>query len=293
MNEHLASEYHPAATVCFSDGSVTDNSAAAAVYFPATDTSIGRRLLFKGSSTLAELVAIHLAVHNAQSNPYGVVICSDSKAALHGIQNPTLKGCNPCIVNTIHLAATLLDCPVFLQWVPAHVGIIGNEKADAAARAVLYLPSSIDLYAAPPSLYPSIDGLSLQEHQDWFSSLPSHYLSNTSSTPSPLLNIRISLPRYHTVVHRIRCHTCITPSDLFHLRKLPSPDCSVCLIYGDTTHLLLHCRKFSQERLVLSQALSQLSLEPLSIHLLTSTFYVSNPDLLYRFLLSTRLLWSL
>ena len=293
VNEHLAKTYHPSTSIIYTDGSVESGSAAAAAFFPASGHSVGRRLPYACSSTTAELAGILLAVITTQPNDAGVLICCDSKAAIQCVQSPTLRSCNPGLVNLIHQAVHRLGCPVALQWVPAHVGVAGNERADTSARAAHHLPSTPGVFASPRSLYQRIAESSSQIYNEWFFTLPPAYLSNISPSPTPLLAIRIPSPRFHTVVHRIRANKGITPSHLFHLRKTSSPNCSLCQTYGDISHLILHCARYSTERTALAQALSSHTQEPLSIRLITSAPLVSHRNLLYAYLVSTRLLWTL
>lgn len=65
-----------------------------------------------------------------------MTICSDSQAALEAIRSS--KPGRPDVVLEIRLLLEqmrLRGSPVTLQWVPSHVGLYGNEAADAAAKA--------------------------------------------------------------------------------------------------------------------------------------------------------------
>ena len=65
-----------------------------------------------------------------------MLICVDSKAALLAIQNTSVKQREKLIHGIqilIHRMINKNHAITFL-WVPAHIGITGNEKADKAAK---------------------------------------------------------------------------------------------------------------------------------------------------------------
>ena len=86
-----------------------------------------------------ELVAILMALQHMNAihtPPSATVICSDSKAALSSIESDSAnarEGLVREIVTTTHQLITR-GTEVRFQWVPAHVSLSGNEKADRAAK---------------------------------------------------------------------------------------------------------------------------------------------------------------
>ena len=68
--------------------------------------------------------------------PFAIVICSDSKAALTAIKSDSQNAREDLvreIATTTHQLITR-GTEVRFQWVPAHVCLSGNEKADRAAK---------------------------------------------------------------------------------------------------------------------------------------------------------------
>ena len=87
----------------------------------------------------AELLAISMALQHISAipvTPFAIVICSDSKAALTAIKSDSQNAREDLvreIATTTHQLITR-GTEVRFQWVPAHVCLSGNEKADRAAK---------------------------------------------------------------------------------------------------------------------------------------------------------------
>ena len=87
----------------------------------------------------AEIKAIDLALdHIEQSRNTDFVIFSDSLSVLQSLHNRHIE--NPLLLDVLlkHNDLAELNNNVFC-WLPSHVGIKGNEKADIAAKSALTL----------------------------------------------------------------------------------------------------------------------------------------------------------
>jgi ribonuclease HI len=69
-------------------------------------------------------------------------------SCLQAIQNRKFE--NPTILEVIEKSNLLLASNKDIEfcWLPSHVGIQGNEKADGAAKAALQLPISTNIKIA-------------------------------------------------------------------------------------------------------------------------------------------------
>ena len=124
----------------FTDGSVMEDGAAGAAFvIPEFNNLTHSYSLPAVSVFTAELLAISMALQHISAipvTPFAIVICSDSKAALTAIKSDSQNAREDLvreIATTTHQLITR-GTEVRFQWVPAHVCLSGNEKADRAAK---------------------------------------------------------------------------------------------------------------------------------------------------------------
>ena len=141
IEENIEKEGYTDQLYC--DGSLSNETgrAGAAVtlmhddqFHPQFDTMV--RLQDWSSSTQAELMAILLALKHINRRRNNALIISDSISALQSLKN-SKDVSNEKLVNEIKKKLRkiyLKDVKVKFIWVPSHVGISGNERADALAK---------------------------------------------------------------------------------------------------------------------------------------------------------------
>ncbi|GFO50607.1 RNA-directed DNA polymerase from mobile element jockey [Plakobranchus ocellatus] len=124
----------------FTDGSKLEKKVAAAAYFPEhPDRSKATRLRDGASVFRAELQGIALALTEIKKlTKYhkNFVIYSDSLSALQAIKSKNFK-----IIDIRRLYNLIRKFPPYVHipfvWIPAHVGIQGNENVDKLAKEAL------------------------------------------------------------------------------------------------------------------------------------------------------------
>ena len=126
--------------VYFTDGSVdpeTGRTGAAIV----TGEEVFSWRTSDGCSTIqTELVAIAAALDHAQRQPgQDITIFSDSLTALQALRDREPKDNVRLITHTQSRLKSLADDgrTVTLAWIPSHVGVPGNERADEGAKSAL------------------------------------------------------------------------------------------------------------------------------------------------------------
>ena len=136
---------HVQAVHVYCDGSVNGSKSGCGLFIrdytsPShyTDTEVSRRLPAHLSSTRAELYAVLEALHIVAPLYKDVYFFVDSQAALYALQSTSPTDCdivNKCLdlIRALEGAGAL----VHFTWIPSHVGIQLNEKADRLAQCAL------------------------------------------------------------------------------------------------------------------------------------------------------------
>ena len=130
--EYVMEDYPNDSIRIYTDGSKGENGVGAAAVSGNTVRSAS--LLKESSIYSAEAYAIQLALHMCEqlAGRY-FVVCSDSLGVLQSLSN---RKEHPMIQKLAHGVQTLRESNKYVKfcWVPGHMGIWGNEMADAAAK---------------------------------------------------------------------------------------------------------------------------------------------------------------
>ena len=232
----------------YTDGSrLEDGRTAAAVYSPATDSSIAARLTDKISIYAAELTAIRLALEWAQQvstdNSNEIVIFSDSLSSLISLQAGHCAS-RPNLLEDVLQFIDRLEPRVHLVWLPSHCGIFGNEKADKSANGATRR-ATVDLHVG----YELDDGYSkvksyiINEWQkQWTRCKTGAFLRHISPTVNKPLRPCLQNRAKDVLITRLRFGKCKLNSYLAQIRKAPNADCKYgCRSPETVEHFLMHC----------------------------------------------------
>ncbi|GBO04048.1 hypothetical protein AVEN_124230-1 [Araneus ventricosus] len=120
----------------YTDGSKSADHVSFAVVFPNTTFSV--KLHSSCSVFTAETAAVLLALEKiSDCLERKFIIYTDSLSVLESLKSFYMHSHHhPLVLNVLHLLNKLasLYFNILLCWVPSHVGIVGNEKADKAAK---------------------------------------------------------------------------------------------------------------------------------------------------------------
>ena len=246
FREH-ADTHNDATVPIYTDGSKSADGVGCAAVLPSRVLSA--RLPAAASVFSAELRAVlpALAFILRDSSP-NYVLYSDSRSALQAICNPF--SVHP-IVREIHTWLRMLhdrEKHMTFCWVPAHVGIPGNETADKEAAAAVRTQAHVAPIRLP--------------FRDYFAYFASHLHSRRltawrATRDNKLRSIRDSITVFRTscrkdryeevILARVRIgHTKLTHQHL--MSGEPPPECESCDAPLTVCHILTECLNYVEER---------------------------------------------
>lgn len=237
--EHFSS--HSDSIPVFTDGSKTETGVGFSVVFPSFSRDCS--LPNVASVFTAELSAIVLALRIIFTRPAAsFIIFSDSRSALLALQSCT-PSVSPLVLSALEWLYLLSNrgYRVGFCWVPAHVGVAGNERADelareAAARAAV--PCPVPFTDVVPSIRVAVLA-SWQERWDRFA-MTSKMGELTKCVFHPWSYANIRDRRSQTALARLRVgHTRLTHGYL--MARDNQPFCDDCLVPLTVRHLLVEC----------------------------------------------------
>ena len=245
--EHLGAilDTHKNIQTIYTDGSKDEKTVGSASFSRLGDKCCG--LNPNASIFTAECNAIEMALSTVDRSPQvEFMILSDSLSALLDICNLNLK--NQKIKNIIHRYNQLSDTgkSIHFCWIPGHMGICGNEKADELAKVGLELePTDIPI---PHSDYKTaINKFILLRWQDRWSRQGENKLFQIQNSiglwPCAMQQRR----RDEIVLARIRMgHTQLTHS--YIVKGENPPECFSCADLLTVEHIMMKCVDFSNIR---------------------------------------------
>jgi ribonuclease HI len=229
----------------YTDGAKSGTATAAAAVCAGSTKSL--RLPTCSSIFTAEAYAVARALYMIGcSHQTNFLIVSDSLSTLTAIKHQ--QSSNPIIIRILVKLHHLKEQGkrVVFVWAPSHIGIIGNEAADAAAKGALARP--ISRAKVPHSdLRAIINEHCTSKWQDLWSQERGNKLQAIQSSIRQCPSAVGLTRREECVYHRVRIgHTYLTHG--FLLRGEAAPDCQICRCPLTVRHILLHCSKFQNQR---------------------------------------------
>lgn len=288
---YLISSKFPGFTTIFTDGSkrTSPPTSSFAVYIPSHNIQLSYSIDPVSSIFTAESLAILKALEIIKDRKiHKFLIISDSLSVLKAIKKEVIHSQDNIIHEIAHLLDNLnqLQIKGYIGWIPSHIGIQGNEKADSLAKS----NSSKFLHNLKFSyntFFPFILKNMTSCWQEFFSKT-----FKVKGKNYPLLENRVwKIPWFYkiqfpnrefiTLFIRLRLGHCCTPAHLYNLNISDSPLCA-CGEFGDINHIILSCPNYRNENKILIDKLIRLGmLSPLSINSIVAIPNIEAFSLIY------------
>jgi len=224
-------------TRIYTDGSKDEEKAAAA--FVCGNHTMQVRLPNGASIFTAEIRAIELALqHIDKKHILNSIIFSDSLSVLQSLHNRNLE--NPILKNILIRNNELsVNHNIIYCWLPSHIGIKGNEKADRAAKRALTLGPS-DFKIPYTDFKPCIRKFFRQKWQASWNDAVNNKLHAIKPALGEWTSSYRTIRREEVVIARIRIgHTYITHKHI--LKGEDPPECVYCNEPFTVNHLMIEC----------------------------------------------------
>jgi len=233
----------------YTDGSKAGDIVSAAFTIPSLNIERKYRLTNKSSVYAAELTAIlEVVIWIIDTEDYkdsNFVIFSDSLSVLTSIKD-NKSNSRPHLFNEFMVQLNKIgNDKLRISWIPSHVDIKGNEKADKLAKEALSLDHiNSTNYLEIQEINTLINQHMLNKWQLQYDidNRGKHY---KSICPVVNTDIKFSDTDRHMEVQitRLRLGTANTNYRLFRMGKHPTGLCDLCHVKEDIAHLLLECKK--------------------------------------------------
>ena len=242
--------------IWYTDGSKTPDGVGSGVYSRHPTTEISMSLGKIPTVFQAEVTAIEICVRECLDKKYehkNILILSDSQAGIKALESNRInsKLVWSCLQSLITLSQSN---KVTLMWVPGHMGIKGNEKADEMARK----GSAIDFIGPGPACMVPMCTIKLMNQELMMNQMndrwrvnphKNKFITNYSKERSEEL-LKMNSNQIRIIVGLLTGH-CKLNKHLKTMRLTQDSLCRFCRREAETSeHILCDCEVLERRRMI-------------------------------------------
>lgn len=236
----------------YTDGSKTEAGVGYGIYDQENRISLSYKLNSEFSIMNAELVGIIEALEYAISvNQFRIAILTDSQSSCMALINNTIENYLVQQFNTIVSCNNLQK--IIIQWIPGHIDIVGNDRADEAAKLGI-IKSNAEYY--PLTTGDSLVSFKKELVREW----NEEYVTKSQEKGKEHFQIMntVEMKPWHykmemtttqtITIGRIRTLHTATKDRLYRWNLIQSENCDDCDVQENLTHILYDCPKYNLAR---------------------------------------------
>ena len=276
-------EEYPCHLKIYTDGSKFTESTSAAMWIPCLGVAESWKLDLGVDRSImgAELFAIKqvlnwLILNQPLIQSQSVVILTDSRSGIMALESHRKRSCSYTTNQILNLADILRDSEVKLtiQWVPSHVGLMGNERADELAKAAHNMPTTIKAPLDPMEMKSKTKATRKRRCQQLYD-LVKHakHIGGIKSRFEHWPWTSFKSRKTETAMARLRIGHSSLKGHLFKFGLANDPNCSTCDVPENTKHILEECARNRRERYDMQQ-----KLHTLGVHLPSTKVLLGGGD---------------
>lgn len=246
----------------------TDTKMGIAYVIPQLNIQVAKRISDDLAVYTAELLAIWLALMWVESNrPKQAVIASDSSSALTSLKFLHSETRQDIVYEIMQLANNLIKSGISTTfiWVPAHIGVGGNELADMCAKKAAELPDiEVNVAYSKAEVKSIIKAKTKEKWQFmWDNEQSGRHLYKFQREVGKNRNTCRN-KQEEDVLSRMRLgHTGLNRT-LFIMKKHVDGMCEYCNSQETIEHVIMYCPKYHQAR---QRLISQLNESQMTLNL--------------------------
>ena len=213
----------------------------------------------------AEVAAIHCAIQQTitlfddnSHPPCDTVIFTDSKSTLQSLENPHENVNNDitCLTQIIQKLLTSYDINLYLQWIPGHSNIMGNDTADKLAKAGAQMEQPEKPISMDTAKRVLKDDFHIAWMTRWTQGTTGRVMFDYMTKPCKLDPMNCLKRKDQCLIFQFRTGHCRLNLHLNRINPVHLPYCRNCGDpYESVDHILFHCQplKFIRDRYLPSQ----------------------------------------